>query len=115
MLFNGQGRPLNIHAPALTLPASMGGNRTPIIDQKQFDKGGVSRVELYHKELVNGRPIVKNVPEYLRRITVEEAAILQSFPQTMKFKGSQTNQFKQIGNAVPPLLAFHVAKSLPYN
>ena len=40
MLFNGQGRPLNLDAPAPTLPATMGGNRTPIIDQEQLENGG---------------------------------------------------------------------------
>ena len=37
MLFNGAGRPLNLDAPSATLPASMGGNKTPIIDQRALD------------------------------------------------------------------------------
>lgn len=39
MVFNGQGRPMDLDAPAPTLPASMGGNRTPIIDQLELDEG----------------------------------------------------------------------------
>lgn len=39
------------------------------------------------------------------RITVAEAATLQSFPPGWKWRGSKTSQFRQVGNAIPPLLA----------
>ncbi len=47
-----------------------------------------------------------------RRITVREAARLQSFPDWFEFTGSETNQFNQIGNAVAPNFAFHLAKNI---
>lgn len=47
-----------------------------------------------------------------RRITVREAARLQSFPDWFEFDGTETNQFNQIGNAVAPNFAFHLAKAI---
>ena len=46
-----------------------------------------------------------------RRLTVREGARLQSFPDWFEFQGSETSCFNQIGNAVPPLLAYHLAGS----
>ncbi len=47
-----------------------------------------------------------------RAITVREAARLQSFPDTFKFSGNMGDCFRQIGNAVPPLLAYSLARHL---
>jgi DNA (cytosine-5)-methyltransferase 1 len=44
-----------------------------------------------------------------RQLTHKEAARLQSFPDWFKFTGNDSQVFNQIGNAVPPMLAYHVA------
>jgi len=51
-------------------------------------------------------------PNKKRRLSVRECAILQSFPSTFIFCGSVTSMYRQVGNAVPPNLAYHIAKTI---
>jgi DNA (cytosine-5)-methyltransferase 1 len=53
-------------------------------------------------------------PDVERPFTVREYARIQSFPDSWKFEGSISSQYKQIGNAVPVKLATAVAKEV-YN
>ncbi len=48
----------------------------------------------------------------IRRLCPRECAAIQTFPGRWEFAGSRQDQYRQIGNAVPPLLAQHIAKTL---
>lgn len=50
--------------------------------------------------------------ELYRRFTPKEAARIQSFPDTFVFAGSETDAYKQIGNAIPPVMFWHIAKKV---
>lgn len=111
MLFNGAGRPTRSAGVCLTLPASMGGNKTPIVDEAEIFACAPSYVEEYHRSLTNGAPSKRGeAPGFLRRLTIDEAIAIQTFPKDYSFAGSNSSIYKQIGNAVPCDLAETVAK-----
>lgn len=115
MYFNGQGRPMCIDGYSNTLPASMGGNKTPFVDEEYlYGDAPEDWVVAYHKGLMDGSitPEFTEAPSRLRRITIREAARIQTFPDNYIFCGNKGRIYTQIGNAVPCKLAEAVAKAV---
>lgn len=82
------------------------GSRDRIDHTDRIDPERPSGTVLVGSSAGGGRPHIH--PFEPRVITVREAARLQSFPDWYVFQGNNTAQYRQIGNAVPPLLAYEI-------
>lgn len=84
---------------------------------KAFNKGRSQNIEEpcntinahLAKVSLNGTdPVLSTGPDSYRRFTPLEAARIQSFPDGFKFAGGDLDAYRQIGNAIPPVLMWHI-------
>jgi DNA (cytosine-5)-methyltransferase 1 len=68
-------------------------------------------INTYFSRLGNGTHLHYDTKQH-RLMSIREAARYQSFPDRFEFQGPKTSQFTQIGNAVPPLLAYQISSHL---